>query len=210
MSSRTNNRRASPLLARRREGDQGAGRAASRALQDSLGPRRGSVFTAGPEARRSSCVPPAVPTAWRIAAALLAAVLAGCSPPIERTYDRHPALPADLPFSSAVVVGDTIYLAGEIGRAPGGTQVVEGGVGAQTRQIFENYKRTLERVGSSLDDIVKCAVFLDDMSTFAEMNAAYAEYFPKEKPARSTFGVDGLALGAALEIERLAVRGGRS
>ncbi len=122
-----------------------------------------------------------------------------------RVYDRDPALPDDLPFSSAVVVGDTIYLAGEIGRAEGLTMLVEGGVGPETRQIFENYKRTLARVGASLDDIVKCTVFLDDMSKFAEMNAAYVEYFPDEKPARSTFGVDGLAFGAALEIECLAV-----
>ena len=123
-----------------------------------------------------------------------------------RAYDRDPALPDDLPFSSAVVVGNTIYLAGEIGRAPGTTKVVEGGVGAETRQIFENYKATLARVGASLDDVVKCTVFLDDMSKFAEMNAAYVEFFPNEKPARSTFGVDGLALGAALEIECLAVK----
>lgn len=142
---------------------------------------------------------------WGIAFAAM--FLAACSAPeTPRVYDRDPALPADLPFSSAVVVGDTIYLSGEIGRAPGGVAVVEGGVGAQTRQIFENYNVTLARVGADLSDIVKCTVFLDDMSNFAEMNAAYAEFFPEEKPARSTFGVDGLALGAALEIECLAVK----
>lgn len=133
--------------------------------------------------------------------------LAACSAEqAPRAYDRDPALPADLPFSSAVIVGDTIYLSGEIGRAPGGISVVEGGVGAETRQIFENYKRTLARVNADLTDIVKCTVFLDDMSKFAEMNAAYAEAFPGEKPARSTFGVDGLAVGASLEIECIAVR----
>ena len=122
-----------------------------------------------------------------------------------RSYDRDPSL-GDLPFSSAVVVGDVIYLSGEIGRAPGSTTLVEGGVAAETRQIFENYKATLERVGAGLEDIVKCTVFLDDMTKFAEMNAVYVEFFPGEKPARSTFGVDGLALGAALEIECLAVK----
>jgi len=124
----------------------------------------------------------------------------------ERSYDRDPSLPDNLPFSSAVVVGDTIYLSGEIGRKPGGTSIVEGGVGAETRQIFENYKTTLARVGADLSDIVKCTVFLDDMSKFAEMNAAYAEYFPGDKPARSTLGADGLAVGASLEIECLAVK----
>ena len=132
--------------------------------------------------------------------------LAACGKPeADRQYDRDPSL-GDLPFSSAVVVSDVIFLSGEIGRAPGSTTLVEGGVGAETRQIFENYKATLERVGSGLEDIVKCTVFLDDMTKFSEMNEAYVEYFPGEKPARSTFGVDGLALGAALEIECLAVK----
>lgn len=139
-------------------------------------------------------------------AILISLLLAACGEgKTERTFDRDPAL-GDLPFSSAVVVGDMIYLAGEIGRAPGSTTLVEGGVGPQTRQIFENYRATLARHGSGLRDIVKCTVFLDDMTKFAEMNAVYVEFFPDEKPARSTFGVDGLALGAALEIECLAVK----
>ena len=142
---------------------------------------------------------------WIAATASL--LLAACSAePAPRIYDRDPSLPAEFPFSTAVVVGKTIYLSGEIGRAPGTTSVVEGGVGPETRQIFANYKATLARLDSGLEDVVKCTVFLDDMSKFAEMNAAYAEYFPNEKPARSTFGVDGLALGAALEIECLAVK----
>ncbi|MBL4619843.1 MAG: hypothetical protein JKX88_07080 [Marinicaulis sp.] len=126
--------------------------------------------------------------------------------PIERKFDRDPSLSADLPFSSAVIVGDVIYLSGEIGRAPGAMTIVEGGVGAQTRQIFENYHVTLTRLGSSLSDIVKCTIFLDDMDDYAEMNTAYAAAFPGDKPARSTLGVDGLALGADLEIECLAVK----
>lgn len=148
-----------------------------------------------------------LPARGRWGAVLVAFALAACSAEeTARTYDRDPSLPADLPFSSAVIVGDTIYLSGEIGRAPGSVTLVEGGVGAETRQIFENYKRTLARLNADLSDIVKCTVFLDDMSKFAEMNAAYAEFFPGDKPARSTFGVDGLALGAALEIECLAVK----
>lgn len=137
--------------------------------------------------------------------AVAAATVSACGGE-KRSYDRDPSLPDNLPFSSAVVVGDTIYLSGEIGRKPGGTSIVEGGVGAETRQIFENYKTTLARVGADLSDIVKCTVFLDDMSKFAEMNAAYAEFFPGDKPARSTLGADGLAVGASLEIECLAVK----
>jgi len=133
--------------------------------------------------------------------------LAACSETsVERKFDRDPSLSADLPFSSAVVVGDVIYLSGEIGRAPGTMTIVEGGVGAQTQQIFENYQTTLVRLDSSLSDIVKCTVFLDDMAHYSEMNAAYAAAFPGDKPARSTFGVDGIALDADLEIECLAVK----
>ena len=137
--------------------------------------------------------------------AVAAATVSACGGE-KRSFDRDPSLPDSLPFSSAVVVGDTIYLSGEIGRKPGGTSIVEGGVGAETRQIFENYKTTLARVGADLSDIVKCTVFLDDMSKFAEMNEAYAEFFPGDKPARSTLGADGLAVGASLEIECLAVK----
>lgn len=149
-----------------------------------------------------------LPASGGRAGALVALSLAACSAePAPRVYDRDPSLPAEFPFSTAVVDGKTIYLSGEIGRAPGTATLVEGGVGPQTRAIFENYKLTLARVGADLSDIVKCTVFLDDMAKFAEMNAAYAEYFPEEKPARSTFGVDGLAMGAMLEIECLAVKG---
>jgi len=146
---------------------------------------------------KGSAFPPLIP-----ASLALAACASGAAP---RAFDRDPAL-GELAFSSAVVVGDTIYLSGEIGRAPGSATVVAGGVGAETRRIFENYKATLARVGASLEDVVKCTVFLDDMADYAEMNAAYREFFPGDKPARSTFGVDGLALGASLEIECLAVK----
>ncbi len=140
----------------------------------------------------------------RFIIAAAASLIATSTAAQSRTYDRDPSL-GNLPFSSAVVVGDTIYLSGEIGRAPGTTEVVEG-VAAQTRQIFENYNATLARLDSRLEDIVKCTVFLGDMNDYAEMNAAYAEAFPADKPARSTVGVNGLALGAALEIECLAVK----
>ncbi len=122
----------------------------------------------------------------------------------EREHYKDPSMEG-YPFSSAVVVGDTIYLSGEIGLTEDG-ELAEGGVGPQTTQIFKNYEKTLAAVGAELSDIVKCTVFLGDMAAYGEMNAAYAAALPDPKPARSTFGVNGLALGAALEIECLAVR----
>lgn len=111
-----------------------------------------------------------------------------------------------LPFSKAVRVDDTIYLSGELGLDYATNTLVPGGTGPETAQIFANMEKTLSGFDADLSDIVKCTVFLDDMATFGDMNAAYTAALPDPKPARSTFGADGLALGAALEIECIAVR----
>ncbi len=113
-----------------------------------------------------------------------------------------------LPFSSAVRVGDLLFLSGQIGNLPGTRQPVDGGITAQTRQTLENIKTMLAFAGSSLDRAVKCTVFLADIQDFAAMNAVYATYFPKDPPARSTVAVSGLAVGARVEIECIAVVGG--
>jgi 2-iminobutanoate/2-iminopropanoate deaminase len=111
------------------------------------------------------------------------------------------------PFSEAVRVGHMLYLSGQVGAAPGQTAVVEGGVQPETRQALDNIKETLERYGSSMDRVVKCTVMIDDMSQWPAMNEVYATYFPTHKPARSAIGADGLALGAAVEIECWATVG---
>lgn len=110
-----------------------------------------------------------------------------------------------LPFSRAVRVGHLVYLSGELGIDPSTNALVPGGTGAETTQILRNYERTLATYGADLTDLVKCTVFLGDMANYAEMNAAYAAAVPDPKPARSTVGVNGLAFGAALEIECIAV-----
>jgi reactive intermediate/imine deaminase len=112
----------------------------------------------------------------------------------------------DLPFSKAVRVDDTIYLSGELGIDPATNELVPGGAGPETTQIFENIERTLAEFDADLSDVVKCQVFLGDMADFGEMNAAYSAALPSPKPARSTFGANGLAIGAALEIECMAIR----
>ena len=111
------------------------------------------------------------------------------------------------PFSEAVRVGHMLYLSGQVGNLPGEAAVVEGGIQAETRQTMENIKATLERFGSSLDRVVKCTVMIDDMAEWPAMNEVYAPYFPDHKPARSALGADGLALGAAVEIECWATVG---
>ena len=110
------------------------------------------------------------------------------------------------PFSPAVRVGDVLYLAGQIG-TDGSGRLVPGGVQAEARQTMENIRDVLARVGSSMDRVVKCTVMMADMAEWPAMNAVYATYFPRHYPARSAFGTTGLALGARVEIECIAVAG---
>ena len=112
----------------------------------------------------------------------------------------------NLPFSTAVRVGNTLYLSGSIGLVPGTRELAEGGIQGETRQTMDNIKDTLETFGSSMDDVVKCTVFLADMAEWGAMNEVYRTYFSKP-PARSALGASGLALDARVEIECIAVTG---
>lgn len=118
-----------------------------------------------------------------------------------------PGAVAGLPFSPAVRVGDVIYLSGQIGNRIGTRELVPGGIAAETRQTLENIGTVLQSAGSSLDRVFKCTVFLADIGDYAAMNEVYAGFFPKDPPARSTVAGSGLALGARVEIECMAVRG---
>lgn len=109
-----------------------------------------------------------------------------------------------LPFSEAVRVGNTLYLSGQLGTDSTG-RLVPGGIGPETQQTMANIKATLERYGSSLDHVVKATVMLADMGEWAAMNEVYVTYFASHLPARSAFGTTGLALGARVEIECVAV-----
>ena len=134
----------------------------------------------------------------------LALALATPAAAQEREVIRSAIVPAGLPFSAAVRAGDLLFLSGQIGNIPGTRQLADTGIAGQTRQTFENIKTVLAAAGSSLDRVVKCTVFLTDMRDYGAMNAVYAEYFPKDPPARSTVAGSGLALGARVEIECIA------
>ena len=108
-----------------------------------------------------------------------------------------------LPFSEAVRVGSMLYLSGAMGIDATGA-LVPGGIEAETRQALANIRSVLERHGSSMDRVVKCTAMLADMQEWAAMNRVYIEHFSKDLPARSAFGVSGLALGGTVEIECIA------
>jgi reactive intermediate/imine deaminase len=102
-----------------------------------------------------------------------------------------------------------LYLSGKLGTGASG--LVAGGIKAETKQTLENIRAVLERNGSSLNEVVKCTVMLADMGEWGAMNEVYVTFFARDRmPARSAFGVSGLALNARVEIECLATvkRGG--
>ncbi len=115
----------------------------------------------------------------------------------------------DLPFSEAVRVGDMLYLSGMVGIRPGTMQLVEGGLEAESRQTMDNIRGMLAAAGASFDDVVRCLVMLEDIGQWSRFNAIWVEYFGDARPARSAIGADGLALGAAVEVECVAVIPGR-
>ncbi len=115
--------------------------------------------------------------------------------------------PSDVPFSEAVRVGKTLYLSGQLGIVPGTLTLVEGGIQEEARQTLENMKTSLAAQGLALKDIVKCTVMMADIAEWATFNEVYTSFFEKPYPARSAFGVKGLALGARVEVECIAVMG---
>jgi reactive intermediate/imine deaminase len=120
----------------------------------------------------------------------------------------HGTRAAGLPFSDAVRVGDVLYLSGALGNVPGTTELVPGGIEAETRAMMENIARVLNANGLSFDDVFKCLVMMKDMSEWPTFNKIYVSYFkPDRLPARSAFGASALALGAAVEMECWAYAG---
>jgi 2-iminobutanoate/2-iminopropanoate deaminase len=113
------------------------------------------------------------------------------------------------PFSSAVRVGDVLYLSGQIGIGPDGK--LPDGIEAQSKQALDNIGIVLKRAGLSYGDLFHCTAFLSDMKNWPAFNTVYVPYFPAGKlPARSAVGVTALALpGALMEIECQAYAGGR-
>jgi len=143
-----------------------------------------------------------------LAAVAVATVLAGCASTgsTVQHYNSGKVLPAGLPFSEAVRVGDTVLLSGQIGNvpSPGPIKLAPGGIQAEARQVMDNIKTSLEANGMTMAQVVKCTVMLADMKEWGAFNDVYKTYFQAPYPARSAFGASGLAFNARVEVECIA------
>ena len=110
------------------------------------------------------------------------------------------------PFSQAIVEGDFIFLAGQVCSNPVTGKLEPGDVRSETKRTFENVRAVLQAAGSSLDDVMKCNVYLRDINDFSAMNEVYATYFSAPFPARTTIQAGALPGGVAVEIECIAKR----
>jgi len=108
-------------------------------------------------------------------------------------------------YSQAVSASNTIYLSGQIALDPKAMTLVEGGIEAQVRRVFENLRAVARAGGGDLDRFVKLNVYLTDMSNFPVVNAVMAEYFREPYPARAAVGVAALPRGAAVEMDAVMV-----
>jgi len=110
------------------------------------------------------------------------------------------------PYSQAIVAGDYIFTAGQVGMDPGTTNLVPGGIAEQTERVLQNLTGVLEAAGSNLQHVVKTTVFLIDMADFTTMNGIYEKHFGSHRPARSTVAVAQLPKNARVEIEVVALK----
>lgn len=107
------------------------------------------------------------------------------------------------PYSHAVRSGRFAFLSGQTPLDPATGALVTGDVAEQTRQCLRNLEAVAAAAGGALRDAVRCGIYVTDMSTFGDVNAAYAEFFSDPLPARSTIGVAALPLGAQVEIDAI-------
>ena len=109
------------------------------------------------------------------------------------------------PYSQAIEAGDFVFCAGQIGRDPASGSMPDG-VEAQTEQVLRNLAAVLDAAGCTFADVVKTTCFLADINDFAAFNGIYGRFMTDPPPARSTFQVAALPMGAWVEIEAIALR----
>ena len=107
-------------------------------------------------------------------------------------------------YSQAILVGNTLYLSGQIGLDPYSMELVDG-IEAQIRRVFDNLKAVCEAAGGTLADIAKLNIFLTDLSNFQLVNQIMGEYFAQPYPARAALAVASLPKGALVEMDGIVI-----
>ena len=110
------------------------------------------------------------------------------------------------PYSQAIEANGTLYISGQIPLDPQTMEFVSDEIEAQTHQCLKNIQAILTEAGYTLENVVKCGIFLADMNDFSAVNAVYGEYFSAHKPARACVQVARLPRDAKIEIEAIAVK----
>ena len=121
---------------------------------------------------------------------------------------RTEAAPAPFqgaPYSQAIKANGFVFVSGQLSLRPGDKDLSAGDIGSQTEQVFANLRAILEAAGTSLDNLVKTTVFLQNLADFAGMNEVYSKHVGDRPPARSTVEVAKLPSGALVEIEAIAL-----
>jgi 2-iminobutanoate/2-iminopropanoate deaminase len=125
--------------------------------------------------------------------------------PNRRAITTEKAPRAIGPFSQAIVAGEFVFVAGQLGVDPKTGEFVGSGIEEQAEQVLKNLSAVLDAAGTDVSQVVKTTVFLADMADFNAMNEVYRRHFPEDPPARSTVQVARLPRNARIEIEAIAL-----
>lgn len=118
-----------------------------------------------------------------------------------------PGAPAPIgPYSQAILVKDTLYISGQIPLNPFSGELIVDSIENATKQVLQNIGELLIAAEMTIDNVVKCSIFLKDMNDFAVMNEIYAQFFRSEPPARETVQVSKLPLDVPIEISCIAIK----
>jgi len=136
---------------------------------------------------------------------LLFVMLSCVKVPSKRTIIQTEKAPAAIgPYSQGVLVGKTLYAAGQIGLDPGTSEMVGLDLESQTRQVLDNLQAVLEEAGFTINEVVSVNVYLSDMNDYSAFNEIYSEYFSESKPARAVVEVSRIPRDAKVEIKLVA------
>ena len=126
---------------------------------------------------------------------------------MRKSHNQVEGVPAAVgPYSIAVSATNLLFTSGQLPLDPATGALVGDTVAQQAKQVLENLKAIVEKLGSNMEDLVKVSVYLTDMGAFSEFNDVYAGYFKKNYPARSCVEVSKLPKGAQIEIEAVAFK----